>query len=115
MKPASHFPLVRPAADVVETEGGIRIVASMPGTDVRDLEMIKDEGILHIKGVSRCPIPQEDGMHLHGLEFGNVEFLLDIVVGDVPAKAIEAGLDHGLLTVFLPAAPGGQIRPVELR
>ena len=106
----SHFPTVRPAADIMEAEGGVRIMANMPGVRAEDLHMLQDEGWLRIHASSHCPRPDAVGKDLRNLEFGNVEYELDIAV-DAPISAPPlATLEQGVLSVYLPAEDRGKVR-----
>ena len=106
----SHFPTVRPAADIMEAEGGVRIMANMPGVRAEDLHMLQEEGWLRIHASSHCPRPDAVGKDLRNLEFGNVEYELDIAV-DAPLSAPPlATLEQGVLSVYLPAEDRGKVR-----
>lgn len=98
----SPFPTVRPAADIMDAENGIRIVANMPGVRAEDLHLLVEGGALHIHASSHCPRPTARDKALRNLEFGNVEFELDIAM-DKPLSAPPiATLSRGVLSVFLP-------------
>jgi len=102
MKKPAHFPKVRPAVDIVDVSDGIVILANIPGVSSDDLRLLLQGDELHIHGSSRCPRPETGGRDLRNLEFGNVEFELDIVM-DAPLSALpETKLEQGVLSVFLP-------------
>ena len=46
----SHYPTVRPAADIMDAEGGVQIVANMPGVRAEDLYLALDGHELRIRG-----------------------------------------------------------------
>ena len=106
----SHFPTVRPAADIMEAEGGVRVMANMPGVRAEDLHILQEEGWLHIHASSHCPSPDAAGKDLRNLEFGNVEYELDIAM-DAPLSAPPvATLEYGVLAVVLPMEERGKVR-----
>lgn len=85
-----HYPRVRPATDIVDLEDGIQITANMPGVNEQNLQVILEGNMLHITASSRCPVPAEK-KDVQALEFGNVEFSLDIVM---EKKSLRARADH---------------------
>lgn len=108
------YPLVRPAADVVDTERGLQIMVNMPGVTEKDLHWYVQGQQLHIKACSHCPIPQEYGKDVRNLEFGNVEFSLDIAVNAILSAPIHPHIDNGVLSVFLPCRTDCSDSPVVL-
>ncbi|WP_446423831.1 Hsp20/alpha crystallin family protein [Mailhella sp.] len=111
MSEVAPFPLVRPAADIMDAEDGIRIVANMPGVRSEDLHLQVERDSLHIHASSRCPSPMTGGRDLRNLEFGSVEFELDIAMDRPLSAPPVATLSHGVLSVFL---PGEQRRDVHV-
>lgn len=106
---SSPFPTVRPAVDIMEAEGGVRIMANMPGVRAEDLHLLQDGDGFHISASSRCPCPDAEGKALRNLEFGNVEYVLDIAM-DAPLSAPPlATLECGVLSLFLPAEKRGKV------
>ena len=106
----SHFPTVRPAADILEAESGVRIMANMPGVRAEDLHMLQESGWLHIWASSRCPRPDDAGNDLRNLEFGNVEYELDIAMEAPLSTPPVATLESGVLSVLLPVKDRGKVR-----
>ena len=114
MPQQSYCPKVRPATDIVDMEDGVQITANMPGVNVQNLQVILKENTLCITARSRCPVPDEK-KDVQTLEFGNVEFALDILMDGNCPSPVRTSLDKGVLSVFLPreAVPGGM--PIALR
>lgn len=108
-----HYPRVRPATDIVDMEDGVRITANMPGVNEQDLQVILEGNVLHITASSRCPIPTEK-KDVQTLEFGNVEFFLDIVMGGDCSNFVETSLNKGVLSIFLPREAVSGAIPVDL-
>lgn len=113
MQQKSHYPHVRPATDIVDMENGVQITANMPGVNLQDLQVSLEGNNLHISASSHCPVPSEE-KDVQTLEFGNVEFSLDIILNGVLTAPIDATLDKGVLSVFLPRTAGLSNPPVFL-
>ena len=110
-----RYPQVRPATDVVALEDGIQITANMPGVDAQNLQVILEGNLLHITASSRCPVPAEK-KDVRALEFGNVDFALDIVMDDSCSAPVKTSLHNGVLSVFLPREDGPITdMPVDIR
>ena len=106
----SHYPTVRPAADIMDAEGGVQIVANMPGVREEDLYLALDGRELRIRASSHCPSPDAGSKDLRNLEFGNVEYELDIAM-DAPLSAPpRITLECGVLSVCLPQESRGKVR-----
>ena len=101
MPQKSPYPQVRPATDIIDMEDGIQITANMPGVHPQDLQVMLEENRLHISASSHCPVPPEK-KDVQTLEFGNVEFSLDIILNGTLSAPVDATLDKGVLSVFLP-------------
>lgn len=105
----SHFPTVRPAADIMETENGVQIVANMPGVRAEDLRFYAEGSELRIEASSHCPRPVSGGRDLHNLEFGNVEYELGIAMNAPLSAPPRMSLESGVLRLFLPAEARGSV------
>ncbi len=110
MPKLNPYPKVRPATDIVDTENGVQIRANMPGVMEKDLCFCMQGNTLHISASSRCPVPEES-KDVRTLEFGNVEFFLDISMEGILSAPPQASLDNGVLSVLLPhrTEGGGQV------
>ncbi|MBR3880959.1 MAG: Hsp20/alpha crystallin family protein [Mailhella sp.] len=105
-----HYPVVRPAADIMDDDGGVRVLANMPGVREDDLHLLMNGNALRIQANSHCPRPETGGRNIRNLEFGNVEFALEIAM-DAPLSAPPtATLQHGVLSLFLPGEDRKSIR-----
>ena len=110
-----RYPQVRPATDVVALEDGIQITANMPGVDEQNLQVMLEGKLLHITASSRCPVPAGK-KDVRALEFGNVDFALDIVMDDSCSAPVKTSLHNGVLSVFLPRGDGPVTdMPVDIR
>ena len=113
MPKLTPYPKVRPATDIMDTENGVQIRANMPGVTEKDLCFRMQGNTLHITASSRCPVPEE-AKDVRTLEFGNVEFFLDIAMDGALSAPPVASLDKGVLSVFLPHQAGKGDMPVTL-
>lgn len=107
----SSYPKVRPATDAVEMPDGVHIFVNMPG--VRDDELLLSlEGQkLHVEACTHCPLPVGEHRSVRNLEFGNVEYELNVLLEAAPSAPVQTSLDHGVLSVFLPSSPEAVSRP----
>lgn len=110
----TRYPQVRPATDIVAMENGVQITANMPGVTEHDLQLDYEGNQLHIKACSRCPVPLED-KDVQTLEFGNVDFSLDIIMRHALSAPITTSLDNGVLSVFIPCGLDNADLPVIVR
>lgn len=110
----NHYPQVRPATDIVDREDGIHITANMPGVTEKDLHVYLNGNMLHIEASSRCPVPMEK-KDVRTLEFGNVDFSLDIVMEGALSASLETTLEKGVLSIVVPRREGQTELPVFLR
>ena len=108
----SHYPTVRPAADIMAVEDGVQIVANMPGVRPEDLHFALEGRRLHIEASSRCPCPMTGGRDLRNLEFGNVEYELDVAMEAPLSSLPSVSLDSGVLSIYLPAEARDKVRVV---
>lgn len=101
MQQKSPYPQVRPATDIVDVDNGVQITANMPGVEQQDLQVFLEGNMLRIKASSHCPVPSEQ-KDVQTLEFGNVEFSLDIILNGALSAPVKTTLEKGVLSVFLP-------------
>ena len=107
---SSHYPTVRPAADIMEAEDGIQIIANMPGVRAEDLYLALDGRELRIRASAHYPSPEAGSKDLRNLEFGNVEYELDIAMEAPLSAPPVATLEGGVLSVLLSVKDRGKVR-----
>ena len=108
------YPQVRPATDIIVMDNGVQITANMPGVQEDALQLDYEGNRLHIEAHSRCPVPTEE-KDVQTLEFGNVDFSLDIVMRHAMSAPITTSLNNGVLSVFVPCGTARADIPVILR
>jgi HSP20 family protein len=106
-----------PAADVVETENEIRVVAEMPGIDAGDLNVDIENNVLTISGEKqerRTEGDENSTWHLTERRYG--QFSRSFVLPrDVDAESIRADFDKGVLTVTIPKSERARRRRIDVR
>lgn len=114
MQGRSHCPQVRPAADVFESDSGIKAEVNMPGVRAEDLTISAQGAMIRIRASSRCPLPAGQDRDLRNLEFGNVDYVLDLALDGPLTVPLEMALDNGVLTLCFPRSHG-RLPAVSLR
>jgi HSP20 family protein len=105
-----------PETDVVETEKEIRVVTEMPGLKPDDVEVDVENNVLTIRGEKREERTEgEAGGKYHLAERRYGTFARSFVLPrDVDAERIEAGFEHGVLTVRIPKSERAQRRRIQV-
>lgn len=103
----AHWPkqavsMVDPAVDIVETEGAYELRAELPGLAAEDVEIVVEDGLLHLKGEKRDRGAAKS-YFLHERQFGTFARAFRVPDG-VDSARIRAVFKDGLLTVSLPRA-----------
>ncbi len=92
----------RPAVDVYEVEGGVLVIAELPGVDDRQLSVTIDNGRLRISGTRRPPDVEHCVQPLQlEIDYGPFERLVTLA-GDVDPESISARFRYGMLAVHVP-------------
>lgn len=92
----------KPAADLIEIEGGYLVQVDLPGVEASSIEAVVDGQLLIIRGVRRAICPTRSKRYIHMEvsrgEFGKIINLPEPVAED----NIQAALRDGVLEIFLP-------------
>lgn len=88
--------------DVRETGDGYVVKASVPGFDPEQIDVTLDRNVLTIKGqLDREELEEDEIYHLRERRYG--QFSRSITLpGDVIAEEVQANIDLGVLTVYIP-------------
>jgi HSP20 family protein len=101
--------------DIEEHEDNYVITASVPGFGPEDLKIEVKDGVLSIRAEHEGEDEQErEGMRMRERFMGAVERKL-YLGKDVNAEAIEADLEHGVLTLTLPKVEEAQPKLIEIK
>ncbi len=97
-----------PAVDVTETENGYEVVAELPGTDEKNIEVKVANGILTISGHKREEKEEKKkDYYVRERRFGSFERAFQVPDG-VDLDKVEASFKKGVLTVTLPKTAEAQ-------
>ncbi len=105
----------RPAINVSEEGETFRVEAEVPGLKLDDLEISVDGRALSIKS-ERQEDDAEDGVRFYRRERRLSSFSIAVELPEeIDADKVEAGLEHGVLTVSLPRAASARSRRIEVK
>lgn len=99
-----------PAVDILEREGGFELHAELPGLRPEEVDVDVEKNVLTIRGERKHDDVEEgEGYRRIERHFGSFTRSFNLPQ-TVDAEAIEAKLEHGVLTVRLPKqeAPGSR-------
>ncbi len=107
-------PVMRPAVDIFEDEGGITLHADMPGVS-RDHLNVKVEGdTLTIEGDAEIPMPE--GMEPLYADVRATHYQRSFTLGsEMDTEKVEASLKHGVLTLRIPKREEHKPKKIEVR
>jgi len=102
---------VEPAADIVATDDGYRLVVEMPGVTRENLTVDLENDTLTLRG-SRQAVEKDKSL-VSNSGLADRSFVKRFTLGrDLDRARIEAKLGNGLLTVTLPR--GGDSKPTRI-
>jgi HSP20 family protein len=103
-----------PPVDVYEDEGGITLLADLPGVTRENLSVRVEGDSLLIEGSVSTPAPQELEL-LHGeAQLGSYRRLFTLS-RELDANSVEAQLKDGVLQLRIPKAEAAKPRRIEVR
>lgn len=101
--------------DIEENEDNFVIKASVPGFSPEDIKIEVEDGVLTIRAEHGGEEEQErDGWHLRERYMGTVERRLRLGK-NVDVEAIEAELEHGVLTLTLSKVEEAKPKLIEVK
>ena len=105
-----------PAVDIYEAEdGGIVMLADMPGVSSDTVDVRVDKGVLAIE--AEAVVPEfDDGYTLTFGGFSSGNYFRAFALSDeIDRDQIQASLVDGVLTLMLPRAEAAQTRKIEIK
>ncbi len=105
-----------PDADVMETEGEIRVVAELPGLKAEDIDLSLENNVLTIRGEKREERSESDERntwHLSERRYGRFSRSF-VLPREVEQDRIEARFEDGVLTVTIPKSETARRRRIEI-
>ena len=111
--PTQRRPILRPAADVVETDTAWLIRLDMPGVDDTTTDITVEDRVLTVSGTNTLTLP-EAAKALH-TEFAIADYRRSFTITDaVDTDGIKAQVRNGVVTVTLPKAQRLQPRKIAV-
>lgn len=103
----------RPNVDIIERDEELLVLADMPGTDVKDVDIQFENGTLTIfAGVQDR---QRDDTRYLSREYGVGDFLRTFQVGEmIDTERISAEMHNGVLTLHLPKSERVKPRKISV-
>jgi len=89
-----------PTVEMVETEGGLRVSAELPGLDEKDVELLIDDDVLTLRGEKRAETTDKERGYSER-SYGRFERVLALPFA-VEEDKVEASFKNGVLSVTLP-------------
>jgi len=103
-----------PEADIIETEGEVRIQVNLAGVSKEDIEVSYDETYLRVVGKRFPGIPPGTSARYHQMEMGSGSFeRIFTMPTRIDPERIEASFEDGLLTIHL-GKPGYEKAPLQV-
>jgi HSP20 family protein len=104
----------RPAVDIVELPGELRVVADVPGASKDGIDIHFEKGVLTIHA-KVAPRYSEEADYLLR-EYGVGDYCRVFTVSEnIDASKISADYADGILTLHLPKSEAAQPRKIEVR
>jgi HSP20 family protein len=106
-----------PAADVVETENEIRVVAEMPGIRPEEVNVDIENNLLTIYGEKheeRETGGENSTWHLSERRYGSFSRSF-VLPRDVNQESIQASFENGILTVTIPKSERARRRRIDVK
>ena len=104
-----------PAVDVVENENAYLLKAELPGLAPENIDVQVENDVLTVRGERKYENEEERGGYRR-VERSYGSFARSFVLPKgTPADAIDAQVQHGVLTVTIPKAPAATVRKVEVK
>ena len=98
--------------DVMETEDGFEVVASLPGVNPDDINVTLENKVLTIQAeITEDEVQEEERYHIRERRVGSFERSLRLPA-TIATDDIVANYEHGILTLTLPKAE--EIKPKRI-
>jgi HSP20 family molecular chaperone IbpA len=103
-----------PRVDIFEKEGAIVLLADMPGTDEKDINVSLEKNILTITG--KVDVEHRTDTSLAYAEYGVGDYSRSFSIpDDIDRNRIEAKIKNGVLSLVLPKAEPEKARRIEIK
>lgn len=106
--------LYSPRVDIFEKEGAIVLLADMPGTDEKNINISLEKNILTISG--KVDVEHRTDSRLAYAEYGVGDYSRSFSIpDDIDRNNIEASIKNGVLSLVLPKAEPEKARRIEIK
>lgn len=103
-----------PRVDIFEKDNAIVLLADMPGTDEKNINISLEKNILTITG--EVDVEHRHGYQLEYAEYGVGDYSRSFTVSeDIDRDKIEATVKNGVLRLTLPKAEAVKPRRIDVR
>ncbi len=103
-----------PRVDIFEKDNAIVLLADMPGTDEKNINISLEKNILTITG--EVDVEDRQGYQLEYAEYGIGDYSRSFTVSeDIDRDKIEATVKNGVLRLILPKAEAVKPRRIDVR
>ena len=104
-----------PAVDIVENENAYLLKAELPGLAPENIDVQVENDVLTVRGERKSELEEDRGGYRR-VERSYGSFARSFVLPKgTPIDAIEAKVEHGVLSVTIPKAPATTARKVEVK
>ncbi len=111
---ASERMLFKPPIDIYESEGGLVLLADLPGVAVDTLELQVQDNKLTLFGRVKKPVGED--AELRHCEYHEGDFLRSFILSEqVDYDRITATLNNGVLKVVLPRTQKAEPRRIQVQ
>jgi HSP20 family molecular chaperone IbpA len=106
--------LYSPRVDIFEKERAIVLLADMPGTDEKNINISLEKNILTITG--KVDVEHRTDSRLAYAEYGVGDYSRSFSIpDDIDRNKIEASIKNGVLSLVLPKAEPEKARRIEIK
>ena len=103
-----------PVVDISEDKESLRIVAELPGLKPEDVKITLENNTLTIKGEKK-QASEEKSEKVHRYERSYGSFVRSFSLPNtIDADRVQAGVEHGVLTITLPKAERAKPREIQV-
>jgi len=102
-----------PAVDIVERDGNLHILASLPGLNEKDIELKIEGQILTIKGERKSQEPNGFTYHQQESRYGTFSRAFTLP-DSTDLESIKADYKNGILSIVIPQKPEVKPRTIKV-
>ena len=104
----------QPAVDLLEDSESYRLTVELPGLRQDEIEILMEDRLLTIRAQRQLELKDGAQYRLNERRHGRFERSFRLPTS-VDPSAVDAALDHGVLSLMLPKKPETKSRTIEIR